>query len=131
MKPIDFRKDESIRFLIVLSLIVYNLKLVIVTTSTFFSPPTAPSIFIIPLLLTVGLVFGQLYMIATGNRLAWILSALQIPLIYFLSTGTFSWFSKYILQNLVSDRQFNAYIIFGFILITELLKTVWLYRKVK
>lgn len=59
----------------------------------------------------------------------WIFSLIQCFLIIFTSEGTFGWFFSYLLKPLDFFRPYDLYINNGLLFLTEIIKTIWLYKK--
>jgi hypothetical protein len=76
----------------------------------------------------VFLCLGQIFGILKNHKLTWILSALQVILIYYMSQGSFSWFFSYFFRPLVTFQMIHTYLLTLFLFGTEIAKTVWLYR---
>lgn len=75
------------------------------------------------------LVVAQLIGIKKKFKYTWAFSAIQVVMIYFLSQGTFSWLFSYLLKPFQSYQPSHSYFMSIFLLISEIMKTIWIYRR--
>lgn len=74
------------------------------------------------------LVVLQLYTILSVRRFAWIVSGSLVVIVYFTSVGTFGYLFEVTFRPIIHDGQVYGYLMGGWLVLTESLKTWWLVR---
>ena len=121
--------QEHIRFIISTSLMILASKVFIelLYLIIFVKNKLFVANAFIPLILVLAI--GQLYGIKNKKKFTWILSLIQIILIYFTSESTFGWLIGYLFKPFSLYQPYYIYFISICLVILEILKTIWLYRK--
>lgn len=118
----------AIRYLFLFSLILLSFKvlfdLIIAVSFIDVVDSFALSLNFILVLICVGQIFG----ILKNHKLTWILSTLQVIMVYYMGQGSFSWFFSYVFRPLVTFQVTHTYLLTLFLFGTEIAKTGWLYR---
>jgi hypothetical protein len=121
--------QSELRLFILGSLALLSLKTFFDLTYIFFSVKDKFYVAngLTPLLLVLAI--GQIYGIIKEKKYIWLLSALQLILLFFTSEGTFGWLFSYVLKPFSLFHMYYIYFITACLVISEGLKTFWLYKK--
>lgn len=77
----------------------------------------------------IALSILMLFFLLKEKKYTWIISILQIILVFFATEGTFSWAFNYIFKPIVPFMIFQKYFLSALLVVSEILKTVWIYKK--
>ncbi|MEA9356978.1 hypothetical protein SHI21_12205 [Bacteriovorax sp. PP10] len=122
---------HEIKLLILSSLVLFVLKnlFVLIYNLIFvdekFNIPNA----ILVLLLT--LVAGQIYGIIKEKKFTWILSFIQILIVFLIGKGTFGWLFTYLFEPINFLGLSYSYLITVCLIVSETYKTLWLYKSLQ
>ena len=122
--------QETIRFTIISSLMILALKVFIELFYILFFVKNKFFVAnaLIPLILVLSI--GQIYGITKRKKMTWVLSLIQIILVYFTSESTFGWIFVYILKPFSLYQPVYSYFIAACMFTSEIIKTIWLFRKI-
>jgi hypothetical protein len=123
-----FNNKPAIRYLFLFSLILLSFKVLLdlIIAVSFIDVVDSFAISLNFFLVFISL--GQIFGILKNHKLTWLLSALQVIMVYYMSQGSFSWFFSYILRPLVTLQVTHTYILTLCLFGSEIAKSVWLYR---
>jgi hypothetical protein len=122
--------QNELRLFILFSLIITSLKFLfdLLYLLLYVENKFHASMVIITFMLALSL--GQVFGIINNKKHIWLLSTIQFLLIYFTSEGTFGWLFNYIFKSFNLFQVSYSYFISACLLMSELFKTVWLFKKI-
>ncbi|MGE0172507.1 MAG: hypothetical protein AB7T49_06980 [Oligoflexales bacterium] len=115
---------KEIENLILLSLFISGLRIFLSLLAQTFEPFTPIFWGHIVALFLLG---GQIYFLARRNRIAWMLSVVQLFVTYKTGRGSFGYILTYLWDPFKSNEYFYPFVATGIMLLAELGKTYFMY----
>jgi hypothetical protein len=122
---------HEIKLLILSSLVLFALKNLFVLIYNLIFVEEKLNLPNAILLILFVLVAGQIYGIIKEKKLTWLLSFIQIIIVFLIGKGTFGWLFTYLFEPINFLGISYSYLITVCLIVSETYKTLWLYKSLQ